>query len=122
MSKPLRMALVAGRMLQHELAQHQLERELAPAVAARVRLRDVVANDGLDAHLAARRAHQVVAELGGGDLRQPLVMRDREHLALAQLAQGDAVLQAKHGRRPAARAPWRIPPATPARRSRWPDR
>jgi hypothetical protein len=78
--------------------QHQLERELARAIADGARLCDIVTDDGLDAALALGCVHEVVAELGRGDFRDVLVMRDGEHLVFRQLAKREAVFQAKHVR------------------------
>ena len=108
-------------MAQYEIAQHQLERELARAIAHGARLCDVVADDGLDAALALGRVHEVVAELSRGDLRHVLVMRDGEHHVFRQLAKRETVFQAKHGRSVNS---WllRRQPRPPPRHSRMPGR
>src|SRR5688572_16284121 len=88
--------LLAGGVVQHELAQQVLEGQLARAVAAGAGLGDVVADDRLDAPLALGCVHEVVGELGGGDLRDVLVVRDGEHFLFSQLAKGKAILEGKH--------------------------
>ena len=65
-------------------------------VATRHSGADVVLDHGLDAALAVGRMHEVVPELGRGDLGYVLVLGDGEHLVLAQLAQGETVLQCQH--------------------------
>jgi hypothetical protein len=75
------------------MAQHHLQREGALALAARFGRLDVVADHGLDGELAVCRARQVVAHLGGGDLRDVLVLRDGEDLVLAQPGQGDTIFE-----------------------------
>src|SRR5688500_12055057 len=115
------MPFVAARVLLYEIAQHELERELARVITDGARLRDVVTDDGLDAALALGCVHEVVAELGRGDLRDVLVMRDGEHLVFREIAKGEAVFQAKHGRL-ANLSPLRRQLRPPPRRSRMPGR
>lgn len=86
-------------MLQREIAQHELETQLAYPVAARMCQGDVVADHCLDAQLAARRAHQVIAELSGCDLGDVLVLGNGQHFIFGEIAQREAVFEAKHARR-----------------------
>src|SRR4029453_8509474 len=68
-------------------------------MAAQTRFGDVVADDRLDAHLAAGRVHQVVAQLERSHLGNVLVVRYGEHLLLGQLAESEAVFECKHAGR-----------------------
>src|SRR5918999_4164955 len=80
-------SLVQTPVLGNVVAQHHLQGENAVALAARLGLADVVPDHGLDDELAVLRARQVVAQLGGGDLRNVLVLRDRDDLVLGEAGQ-----------------------------------
>src|SRR5688572_5375430 len=104
-SNPGRKSLVQTPLLGNVAAQHHLEGEHAVALAARLRGLDVVPDHGLDGEPAVLGARQVVAQLGGGDLRDVLVLGDRGDLLVAQAGQGDTIFEGNHCSVTASRAP-----------------
>src|SRR5918994_3040524 len=54
---------------------------------------EVFPDHGLDGELAVCRARQVIAQLGGGDLRDVVVLRDGQDLLLGQPGQGDTIFE-----------------------------
>ena len=84
-------------MARQEVPQRHEQLARMLAVVAGQRRADVVAQHVADGLGAVLLVQEIVGERYGGDLRNVLMLGNGEDLLLAQVTQGDAVLQTDHG-------------------------
>ena len=84
-------------MVAAEVHQNQAQRARMPPVAPQPRGGDVIANHVHDVVKAAGQMSQVVAEFGGNDFREMLVLCNSVDFLFRKIGEGETVLDRNHG-------------------------